>query len=91
MPVDAETGVPSDPRHRKHVQEFWPIFQSFVSNREDAQYLDRLPPGEPFADWSHHDRYAHGDHCGRVDVEAHRDAAEAVGEIVESVRQNGLI
>ena len=70
MSVDAATGMPSDPQYRKHVQEIWPIFQSFVETLENAEYLDRLPPGEPFADWSHHDRYAHGGYCGRSDVEA---------------------
>ena len=91
MPVEAGTGVPSDPQHRRHVQELWPIFQSFVAALEDVQYLDQLPPGEPFADWSHHDRYAHGGYCGRTDVETHRNAADAVGTIVESARQNGLL
>ena len=90
MPVDPTTGTPVDPQHRKHVQEIWPIFQSFVDSLENAEYLDRLPPGEPFADWSHHDRYAHGGYCGRTDVEAHRDAADAVAAIVETARQNGL-
>ena len=89
MLVEAETGAPSDPRYLKHVQELWPTFQSFCTDREYTQYLDQLPPGDPFADWSHHDRYAQGDYCGRADVEAHRDAAEAVGAIVQSVMQNG--
>ena len=90
LQVDQITGTPVDPRHRKHAQEIWPIFQSFVETLEDSEYLDRLPPGEPFADWSHHDRYAHGGYCGRSDVEAHREAAAAVGAIVEAARQNGL-
>ena len=90
MAVDPTTGTPLDPQYRKHIQEVWPLFQSFVETLEDAEYLDRLPPGEPFADWSHHDRYAHGGYCGRPDVEAHRDATDAVAEIVEAARQNGL-
>ena len=53
MRVDPTTGIPDEPRHRKHVQKIWPIFRSFVETREDSEYLDRLPPGEPFADWSH--------------------------------------
>ena len=91
MPVDRTTGTPVDPQHRKHVQEIWPIFRSFVDTREHSEYLDRLPPGEPFADWSHHDRYAHHGYCGRTDVEPHRDAADAVRPIVEAARQNGLL
>ena len=90
MAVDPTTGTPLDPQYRKHIQEVWPLFQSFVETLEDAEYLDRLPPEEPFADWSHHDRYAHGGYCGRLDVEAHRDATDAVAEIVEAARQNGL-
>ena len=86
MPVDPTTGTPVA-RYRKHLPEIWSIFQSFVETLENAEYLDRLPPGEPFADWSPHDRYAHGGYCGRSDVEAHRDAAGTVGAIVEAARQ----
>ena len=68
-----------------------PIFQSFIDTLEDSEYLDRLPPGEPFGDWSHHDRYAHRGYCNRPDVEAHRHAAGAVRAIVETARQNGLL
>ena len=91
MRVDPTTGIPDEPRHRKHVQKIWPIFRSFVETREDSEYLDRLPAGEPFADWSHHDRYAHRGYCGRTDAEAHRGAAGAVRAVVEAARQNGLL
>lgn len=90
MPVDSATGMPTR-EYREHLPKIWPIFQNFVEAREYAQYLDQLVPGEPFADWSHHDRYAQGGYCGRTDVEAHRNAADAVGTIVESARQNGLL
>ena len=89
--ADAELLFEHDRWANADQQELWPIFQSFVAALEDVQYLDQLPPGEPFADWSHHDRYAHGGYCGRTDVETHRNAADAVGTIVESARQNGLL
>ena len=43
--------------------------------------------------WANADQlyYAHGGYCGRTDVETHRNAADAVGTIVESARQNGLL
>ena len=90
IPVDPTTGIRVDPRHRTHVQEIRPIFQSLIDTLNDSEYLDRLPPGEPFGDWSHHDRYAHRGYCGSTDVEAHRHAADAVRAIIETARQNGL-
>ena len=90
MPVEGATGMPTK-EYREHLPKIWPIFQNFVEAREYAQYLDQLVPGEPFADWSVHDRYAHGGYCEQADVETHRNAADAVGTVVESARQNGLL
>ena len=90
MPVEGATGMPTQ-EYREHLPKIWPIFQNFVEAREYAQYLDQLVSGEPFADWSVHDRYAHGGYCKQKDVETHRNAADAVGAVVESARQNGLL
>ena len=90
MPVEGAIGIPTG-KYREHLPKIWPIFQNFVDAREYAQYLDQLVSGEPFADWSHHDRYAHGGYCRKTDVETHRNADDAVGNIVESARQNGFL
>ena len=90
MPVEGATGTPTQ-EYREHMPKIWPIFQNFVEAREYAQYLDQLVSGEPFADWSVHDRYAHGGYCEQTDVETHRNAADAVGSVVQSARQNGLL
>lgn len=50
---------------KKHVQDFWPIFEAFLQGPSGARYRSLLPGGAPFADWSHHDRYAHGRHSTR--------------------------
>ena len=69
---------------RMHVQELWPEFIAFAgSRREGARYLALLPSGEPFKDWSHHDRYAHQRHFSRQHTQRHREAANEVRGIAE--------
>ena len=56
MPV-GDAG-PVERKYWKHVQALWPIFQQFAADRNGSEYMPLLPDGEPFVDWSHHDRYA---------------------------------
>ena len=78
MPVDRE-GAPTQSGHRKHIKELWDIFLAFVSGRRSGRLLRHLPPSNPFADWSHHDRYASSRHFDAAGVvEAHREAAQSV-------------
>ena len=86
MQVDAH-GVP-EPKHQKHVHEIWPIFESFAAGRSGERYLERLPDGKPFADWSHHDRYAHQQHFNRTGAERHREAARAIRGMVQSMAED---
>ncbi|MCY3845234.1 MAG: SAM-dependent methyltransferase [Acidobacteria bacterium] len=67
---------------KKHVQDFWPIFEAFLQGPSGARYLSLLPGGAPFADWSHHDRYAHGRHFDEAIVERHRAAARGIRGLV---------
>ena len=71
------------PVAKKHIQDFWPIFEAFLQGPAGARYLSLLPPGAPFADWSHQDRYAHGRHFDAKNVERHRAAARGVRGMVE--------
>ena len=88
MPVDSR-GVPKEDEHRVHVQELWPEFRAFARAREGARYLDLLPPNTPFADWSHHDRYAHRRHVGDEDAKRHREAANEVRSLVDLALEDG--
>ena len=87
MPID-ETGMPSH-EFRKHVRELWPVFIEFMTKKEISKPLwDEFPDGEPFKDWSHHDRYAHRG-CFRSDkVQQHRDAAKAISHMVKQYLQD---
>ncbi|MCE2542715.1 MAG: SAM-dependent methyltransferase [Acidobacteria bacterium] len=87
MTVDT-AGVPEE-KYRKHVQELWPIFIDYAERRGGKRYLRRLPPGEPFADWSHHDRYAHRATFTKDSVEPHQAAAQRILDMVESSVQDG--
>ena len=75
-------------QYRKHVQELWPIFEDFAKDRDGGRYLDLLPDGEPFSDWSHHDRYAHRERFNRVTVEPRREAAQGIRRMVGFVAQD---
>ena len=90
MKVD-DMGVPAEGRHRVHVQELWPEFIAFAgARREGARYLGLMPPDARFADWSHHDRYAHRKHFGRTDAGRHREATDEVRRVVELATEDGL-
>ena len=90
MPVDV-SGKPANPKHRKHVQEFWPIFVTFAEGPVGARYVARLPSGTPFADWSVQNRYAHRCHFQHAGVEPHRRAARRVRHMVQRAKQDGLL
>ena len=79
MKVD-ETGMPP-PDYRKHVSELWPLVVDF--REQDSELWDKLPDGEPFGDWSHHDRYAHRRSFRSDNVRRHRHAAEEIYRMVK--------
>ena len=90
MPVKT-TGIPEEREHRKHIQEGWPTFATFVQGRGGARYLGMLSAGTPFADWSHHNRYANRTHFPQPDVRAHRKAARQVREMVRRAQKDGKL
>ena len=83
-------GMPDEtPRpYRKHVQELWPLFQDFAADRKGVRYLELLPNGEPFTDWSPAGRYAHRDRFDEATVNPHRAAARRVRRMVGSAAQD---
>ena len=83
MEVDA-AGTPKDSHYKKHIHELWPIFKDFIQNRKQARF--RLPPDEPFADWSHHDRYVHRSGFDERKVCRHRCGAQQIRSLVERAR-----
>ncbi len=87
MPV-GETGMPAESEHRKHVQDLWSTFEDFAKDRGGARYLGLLPGGTPFADWSHHDRYANRRHFQGANVMVHREAARGIGQMMGAVAQD---
>ena len=90
MPVDP-TGKPTRKRHQKHIEFLWSTFASFANGHNGARYVQLLPPGRPFGDWSHHNRYAHGRHFPQADIEPHRAAARKVCKMVQQATQDGLL
>ena len=68
-----------------HLPELWPTFETFAQGRNDGRYLQLLPVGEPFADWSIHGRYANRKHFDQGRVGPHRDAARGIRVMVDSM------
>lgn len=94
MQVDVTTGTPAQDAHRKHVQDLWPIFLTFATGHGGAQwvpYLRQVPTQNPFANWSHHDRYAHRAAFTSNSVAPHQAAARTVLNMVQSAAQAGLL
>ena len=84
-------GESIDDRYRKHVQDLWPKFMSFShSHSLGALCLSFLPEGQPFSDWSHHDRYANRNHANEERATSHRLAARAIVAMVEARLLQGI-
>lgn len=90
MPVDS-AGTPTEPKNKSHVQHLWPIFQAFLEGRRANRYLRLLPKGEPFVNWSHHDRYANREHFSEENVTPHREAARGIRGMVRRLIQDGIL
>ena len=73
-------------RYRKHVNELWPQFVTFVSGPSTSNYV--LPEGRPFDDWSITDRYAHRKGFTEAGVCPHRSAANNVRLMIQSTQQD---
>lgn len=86
MQVDVTGRV--EKKYREHAQKLWPIFVQFAADRNGSQYMALLPNGEPFSDWSHHDRYAHRKHFDKANVDPHRRAAQGIQNMVEHAKQD---
>lgn len=78
-------------RYLKHIQDLWPEFKTFAKARSGWRFLSQLPGGSPFADWSHHDRYAHSRYVGSEAVNQHRTAALGVRRMVKRARRDGTL
>ena len=88
MPVDS-SGDATRSEHRRHVMDLWPIFKTFAKARRAWRHLNGLPPGSPFSDWSHLDRYSAVGHLSEDSVGRHREAARIVRRIVQRAEQEG--
>lgn len=88
MPLDA-MGTPRERKHRQHIQAIWPLFADLASDQFGARY--GLAPGNPFHDWSHHDRYANRGHVGPEEVHRYRKATREVVRIMRLAEVDGIV
>jgi hypothetical protein len=89
MRVRAADGAPEKRAHRVHIKQLWNVFDQFAAQRGASTLRSRLPGGDPFSDWSHHNRYAGRGHFDEAYVESHRNAARGVRLMVQGAAQRG--
>lgn len=87
MRVDAR-GAPVDAQFRKHVRELWSEFGHFVMGRDKPDYV---LAGDPFANWSIHDRYANRRRFANEDVAPHRQATFRVRRLIQRAGRDGVL
>lgn len=89
MKVKAD-GSPSDRENRIHVDKAWDRFESYRSGHAaGATYAVGMI--NPFADWRVGQRYVHRSALDSARVQAHRDGAALVRNLIATARQQGLI
>ena len=81
--------VPIAGDYRRHVDELWPRYRALIENRGEMRYL--VDGGDPFSDWSIHDRYARRGHVDRARAKRHREGAEEVHLMLENVAADGRL
>ena len=86
MRVD-ERGRPEEP-YSKHLPALWPLFKAFVAQQDARRHLPDFPEGNPFGNWTVHDRYRRADHATKTFVEHHRTGAQNVAEMVRRLMRD---
>ena len=74
-------------QYRKHMNDLWREFVTFVSGRGRGKYVQMLPTANPFANWSIDNRYAHGRYLSKSAVDPHRAAARATRKMAQRAQQ----
>lgn len=70
-------------KYARHVHDLWPLFGKFASGHGGGRYAKQLAGQNPFADWSHHDRYARKGYAGSGELSKHRAGARQVRQMVQ--------
>ena len=83
-------GIPIKGRYLKHMPEVWSIFKDFAQGRGGKAYLELLPDGAPFADWSIDGRYANRRDFESGNVAPHRNAARLVRLVVQNAERDRM-
>ena len=78
-------------RHWMHVNDLWTRFRTFAQGTAGRWFLNALPNGDPFSNWSIQNRYAHRRHFAEGDVAAYRHAAGVVRTMIRRAEQDGRI
>ncbi|MBF0593082.1 MAG: hypothetical protein HQL02_13445 [Nitrospirae bacterium] len=75
----------------EHINIFWGQFITFAKGGKGKHYLSKLPGGYPFSNWKVGQRYCNRKDITKETVEAHRQAALKVKQVLDTVILNGGI
>ena len=90
MNVDPATGSPTNRQDWFHADHSWMRYESYRSGHHNgASYL--LPLNDPFIDWNASQRYAHQNNFSQGIVEAHRNGAESVYNLITKAVLEGIV
>ncbi len=81
MPIDA-MGRPSNKDDRRHVTDIWTRYETYRSGHGQAGYS---LPNNPFVDWDVSQRYARRSEFDQARMDAHRQGAQIVRNLLSRV------
>lgn len=77
--------VPTNPKHRTHIDKIWEEFITFAENRQGAHYAAMLSGPNPFSDWNIDQRYNHRSQFSEPIVTNHHKGTKAVMMILQQL------
>ena len=82
-------GVPVDDKDIRHVDKLWPRYETYRSGRfAGTEYAFG---NNVFSDWGTSQRYAHQSQFKTKRVEAHRQGAQTVRQLIAKAKREGLL
>lgn len=90
MPFNSDTGDPTLPADKQHINQIWAQYESY-RNGHHRGIGYALPQPNPFANWKASQRYAHQEQFTEERVAGHRNGLHQVRLLLKKAILEGLI
>lgn len=90
MNVNSHNGAPDDNKDWKHADGIWARYEDYRKGRTEGTGYALTNPS-PFTGWHVSDRYAHQSNFNQAMVQAHRNGADAIRQLIAKAEREGLI